>query len=158
MRTLSSLQDTSRPRKPRRRVGRGPGSGVGKTCGRGTKGAGARSGYKRRHGKEGGQFPLYMKLPTRGFTRGRWAKRLFAFNLAVIDRLFEDGERVDEQTLRAHGLISGKCDGIKILGNGKLTKKIAAVEVHQLSKSAREKLEKAGISISLVEGSQCSKE
>jgi len=158
MRTLSSLKDTSRPRRPRRRVGRGPGSGVGKTCGRGMKGAGARSGYRRRYGKEGGQFPLYMKLPTRGFTRGRWAQKLFSFNLGMIDRLFADGERVDEQTLRQHGLIKGRCDGIKLLGKGELTKKIAGVEVHTISASAREKLEKAGIELSLIGGASCSKE
>lgn len=157
MRTLSSLKNVSRPEKGRKRVGRGPGSGIGKTSGRGMKGAGARSGYKRRFGREGGQFPLYMKSPERGFTRGRFEKKLFAFNLGLIDRLFEEGERIDENSLRSHGLIKGQCDGIKILGEGELTKKFAAIEVNQLSASARAKLEKAGISISLIECTQCSK-
>lgn len=147
---LQSLKNSSRPKKARRRVGRGTGSGVGKTCGRGIKGAGARSGYKRRYGTEGGQAPLFTKLPTRGFTRGRWAKVSHSINLDQIDVMFEDGEVVNEQTLREHGFISGECASVKVLGNGELTKKVT-LEVNALSKGAQEKLEAAGISYSIVD-------
>lgn len=157
MTELGSLSNSYRPEKAPKRVGRGPRSGNGKTCGRGTKGAGARSGYRRRFHREGGQFPLYMKLPTRGFTRGRHLKRLEAFNLAVIDRLFEEGEIVNETSLRAHGLLGGQCHGVKILGNGELTKKLAGFEVDAMSAVAREKLDKAGISVTILEKGSCSK-
>lgn len=146
---LNSLKNTTKRVKTRRRVGRGTGSGAGKTCGRGEKGAGSRSGYKRRHGYEGGQFRLFMKLPIRGFSNARFRKVLDAINLDQIEILFSDGETVNEQSLRDKGYINGKTDGIKILGNGELTKKVS-IEVNAISVGARDKLQKAKIPFKLI--------
>ena len=149
MNQLNSLTDTSRPSKSRRRVGRGTGSGVGKTCGRGIKGQGARSGYKRRYGQEGGQTPLHKKLPKRGFSRVRFAKNMHSVNLWQIEAVFNDGETVSEESLRQRGLISGTCHGVKILSTGEITKKLN-VQVNALSATARTKLEAASATIKLV--------
>lgn len=150
MKTLANMQNNSRPRKNVKRVGRGPGSGKGKTCGRGEKGAGARSGYKRRYGYEGGQFRMFMKLPIRGFNNARFRKALDSVNLSQIDAMFDDGEVVNAQTLAERGFISGPTHGIKILGNGELKKKVK-IEADAISTGAREKLQKAKIAISLPE-------
>src|ERR1700722_9843332 len=99
MTALESLQDTSRKRKKRIRVGRGLGSGLGKTCGRGEKGAGSRSGYKRRYGYEGGQFRMFMKMPIRGFNNFNFRMAYEPINLAQIEELFEDGDIVSIDTL-----------------------------------------------------------
>lgn len=149
MSQLECLKDTTSVSRKSKRVGRGIGTGKGKTCGRGQKGAGSRSGYKRRYGKEGGQFPLYMKLPTRGFTRGRFQKRLDSINLALIDKMFEDGEIVNIDTLTGKGLISGPSHGVKILGEGSISKKVI-FEVHSVSKSAKEKIEESKLEIKLL--------
>ena len=146
MLTLNSLKDSARERQPRKRVGRGPGSKTGKTCGRGEKGAGSRAGYKRRWGYEGGQMRMHMKMPTRGFNNTRFAKRLDAVNLIQIEAMYSDGEIVNAESLAKHGFISGKTHGIKILGEGELTKKVK-IEVTTLSVSAREKLHKAKIHV-----------
>jgi len=142
---LNTLQDTSRPHQNTRRKGRGPGCGKGKTCGRGEKGAGSRSGYKRRLTYEGGQFRTFMKMPIRGFSNARFAKRLESINLDQIQELFVDGEVVNAITLAEKGFVSGKIHGIKILGNGELTRKVT-IEVDALSNAAREKLQHAKIS------------
>lgn len=142
--TLQSLENTSRPRKNTKRVGRGLGSGLGKTCGRGEKGAGARSGYKRRHTYEGGQFRMFMKMPIRGFSNARFRKEYKPINLEQIDLMFEDGDLVNFQTLAERGFIKGRKVLIKILGEGELTKKVEIV-ADAFSKSAEEKLNKAKI-------------
>lgn len=142
--TLNTLKNTSRPKKARKRVGRGIGSGTGKTCGRGEKGAGSRSGYKRRWGKEGGQMPLFMKLPIRGFSNARFRREYHVINLDQIEAVFHDGETVNELSLRERGFISGKSHGVKLLGNGEITKKLK-IHVHAISSSAREKLTLAKI-------------
>lgn len=142
--TLQTLAKVSQKRKARNRVGRGIGSGNGKTCGRGHKGSGSRSGYKRRQGYEGGQLPLFRKLPTRGFSNVRFQKRFVSINLRQIDLLFKDGEVVNESSLRMHGFVNGKCYGIKILGDGELKKKIS-IEANAFSKGACEKLDKLGL-------------
>lgn len=147
---LSNLTDTGKKRKGRKRVGRGIGSGNGKTCGRGEKGAGARSGHTHRLGYEGGQFRLFMKLPTRGFSNARFRKPLHTINLEQIEKLYNDGEVVNEETLRAHGFISGKTHGIKVLGKGDLTKKVT-IDVDAISIGARDKLQKAKIPFNLKE-------
>ena len=142
---LHNLNDSSKRTRRTKRVGRGPGSGLGKTSGRGQKGQGARSGYKRRYGKEGGQFPLYMKLPVRGFSRGRFIKdNRCAINLDEINEIFSDGEEVSLDSLRKHGYIGNNCEILKILGNGDLTKKVT-IKAHHFSKSAEEKLAKSKI-------------
>jgi large subunit ribosomal protein L15 len=147
--TLNTLGNTTRPRKKYKRVGRGPGSGLGKTCGRGEKGAGSRSGYKRRYGYEGGQFRTFMKLPFRGFNNARFRKAYDTVNLAQIERVFENGETVNAETLAERGFLSGRTYGIKLLGNGEITKKVK-IEVAAISESAREKLQQAGISFTIV--------
>lgn len=143
---LENLKNTSRPHKRRIIVGRGPGSRRGKTSTRGQKGAGSRCGYKTRQGHEGGGVPLFKRLPTRGFTRGRFLRRLDVINLDLIDKLFADGETVSLESLREKGYIKGCSHGVKILGNGTLTKKVN-FQVEAVSESAKEKLNKAGISI-----------
>lgn len=146
---LNTLRNTSRKRKPRKRVGRGQGSKLGKTCGRGEKGAGSRSGYKRRYGKEGGNMPLFMKIPIRGFSNARFRHEYESVNLGQLENLFEDGEVVNVETLREKGFI-GHCKGqIKVLGHGELTKKVK-IQVHAMSETAREKLTQAKIHFELL--------
>lgn len=144
MLTLGSLENTSRPRKNVKRVGRGLGSGLGKTCGRGEKGAGARSGYKRRHTYEGGQFRMFMKMPIRGFSNARFRKEYETINLSQIEKLFESGDKVNLGTLIERGFIKKRKSLIKILGNGEL-KKHVTIEADAFSKSAEEKLKHAKI-------------
>lgn len=135
-------------RKKRKRVGRGIGSGLGKTSGRGAKGAKSRSGYKRRIGNEGGNIPSYQKYPKRGFTRGRFVKDHFVINLDRIDELYSDGETINRVTLREKGYIKSQSGTLKVLGRGELTKKVR-IECDALSKSAKEKFEAQGISYQL---------
>lgn len=149
MQTLSNLKNTQRPKKSTRRVGRGLSSGAGKTCGRGTKGQGARSGYKRRYGYEGGQFRLYMKLPIRGFSNERFRQRLDSINLKLIETMFEDGDVVNIDTLRERGYLRGQSYGIKILGEGELTKKVK-IEASAFSDGAKQKLQQANIEYVIV--------
>ena len=133
-----------------KRVGRGVGSGKGKTCGRGTKGAKARSGYKRRLGQEGGQCPVFRKVPIRGFTRGAFIKETYSINLGLISELFKDGEEISQATLKDKNLISKKSSArIRILGHGDLTVKVS-FKAHHFSKSAVEKIEKSGCKVEKV--------
>lgn len=122
-------------------VGRGIGSGVGKTSGRGHKGQKARSGGGVRPGFEGGQMPLYRRLPKRGFTN-IFAKKYVAVNVEVLDK-FNDGDEVTAESLLQKGIISKTLDGVKLLGRGEVTKKVD-VKVAKISASAKEKIEKAG--------------
>lgn len=148
--SLSTLKNTTRPRLAPKRVGRGLGSGLGKTSGRGEKGAGSRSGYKRRYGYEGGQFRTFMKMPQRGFSNARFRKAYDSINLGQLERMYEDGEIVNLETLCMRGYLSGMSWGLKILGNGELTKKVS-IEAHAYSESAREKLVNAKIDFKLAE-------
>ena len=122
------------------RRGRGHGSGNGKTAGKGHKGQKARSGAPR-IGFEGGQMPLYRRLPKRGF-KNRNTKEIVAINLSALER-FEDGATVDVNTLMEAGIIKNPRDGVKVLGNGELTKKLN-VKVDAYSASAKEKIEALG--------------
>ena len=122
-------------------VGRGIGSGVGKTSGKGHKGQNARSGGGVRPGFEGGQMPLYRRLPKRGFTN-IFAKKYVSVNVEVLDK-FNDGDEVTAEALLEKGIISKTLDGVKILGRGEGTKKVT-VKVAKISESAKEKIEKAG--------------
>jgi large subunit ribosomal protein L15 len=145
MHSLSSLKNVSRPTKRSRRIGRGPGSKRGKTAGRGGKGDSARQGYSKRFGYEGGQVPLYRKLPIRGFTRGRFVKNVFAIGLNTIDAYYQDGETVNLETLQEKGLAPRRVlGGVKILSNGDLNKKVTIV-AHHYSEAARQKLTEKGI-------------
>lgn len=143
--SLDKLSNTSRPYKRRKRVGRGIGSKSGKTCGRGEKGAGARSGYKRRFGKEGGNMPLFMKIPIRGFNNVYFRRELHIVNLEQLNEIFQDGDTVNLQALRDRGFVNGPSYGIKLLGSGNLTKKLK-IHVQAISDNAREKLTQAKIS------------
>lgn len=129
--------------KARKRVGRGHASGHGKFAGRGRDGQNSRSGGGVRPGFEGGQMPLFRRLPKRGFTN-IFAKEYATLNVSELNR-FEDGTEVTPELLLESGAVklSKKKDGIKILGNGELTKKLT-VKAHQFSKSAEEKIEAAG--------------
>lgn len=146
--SLDKLKNTTRPVKARKRVGRGLGSKLGKTCGRGEKGAGARAGYKRRYGKEGGNMPLFMKLPIRGFNNAQFRREYDVINLEQLNDIFEDGETVSVETLKERGFISGPTHGVKLLGAGELTKKVK-IRVQALSDSAREKLTHAKIAFEI---------
>ncbi len=150
MLNLSNLKNTSRPKKKVQRVGRGIGSKRGDTSGRGGKGDSARQGYRKRFGYEGGQVPLYRKLPIRGFTRGKFVKPSMAISLAMLNAHFQDGETVNIVSLRGKGLIPRRLPGgIKILANGELTKKIK-IEAHAFSEAAIAKLQEKKISHTVV--------
>lgn len=144
--SLSNLANTHRPKKKVQRVGRGVGSRRGKTCCRGSKGDGSRRGYKRRFGYEGGQLPLYRKLPIRGFPNGRFTSDVYAINLSLIEQLYQDGDVVNLVTLREKGYAPrDPSGGLKILSGGEITKKVT-IEAHAFSKEAESKLEKAKVS------------
>jgi large subunit ribosomal protein L15 len=135
--------------KTRKRVGRGPGSGHGKTSTRGHNGAGSRSGNKRRPGFEGGQTPLFMRVAKRGFNNKQFAPKTVIFNLSQLDAAFDDGAEITLETLKTRGLLKGKFDRVKILGDGE-TKKKFSISAHRFSKSAEEKIVAAGGSVSRV--------
>ena len=158
---LSNLSAPKGANKKRKRVGRGPGSTFGKTSGKGQKGQNARSGGGVRPGFEGGQMPLYRRLPKRGF-HNNFATEVATLNVRDLERVFEDGALVDLLALTRARLIPAsiveeegtfsvnlKADKVKILGEGELTKKLI-VKVHAFSKSAIEKIEAAGGSTELV--------
>ena len=149
MTDLSNLKAPEGATKSRKRVGRGPGSTLGKTSGRGSKGQNARSGGKTHPRFEGGQTPLYKRLPKLGFSNAKFRKKIVIVNLEDLEGRFEDGEVVDEQALRDRGLIKGNHDGIKILGRGELTKKLT-VKAHKFSKSARATIEDVGGSVEVI--------
>lgn len=150
MTSLSTLTNTHRPRKKVQRVGRGLGSKRGKTCCRGVKGDKARRGYKSRDGHEGGQLPLYRKLPTKGFVNGRFKSDVYAINLGILNQLFKDGDVINLKTLRERGYAPRNPQGgLKILAQGELKKKVT-LEAHAFSKGAVEKLEKAKIGFTVL--------
>lgn len=124
------------------RRGRGHGSGNGKTAGKGHKGQKARSGGGVRPGFEGGQMPLYRRIPKRGFKCIN-TKEIVALNVSLLNDVFEDGATVDLAALQAKGLVSHPRDGVKILGNGEISKKLI-VKANYYSASAKEKIEAAG--------------
>jgi large subunit ribosomal protein L15 len=136
--------------KSRKRLGRGPGSGHGKTAGRGGKGQSARAGYWTPVVFEGGQMPLVRRVPKRGFNT-RWALTVAAVNVGDLEKRFQAGEEVNRDTLKARNLVKGQYDVLKILGNGELTKALK-ISAHQFSASAKEKIEKAGGQITVLPG------
>ena len=138
---LDELQPAEGSKFAPKRVGRGIGSGTGKSAGKGHKGQNARSGGGVRPGFEGGQMPLYRRLPKRGFTN-IFAKQYVTINVSELER-FENGTEVTADLLKETGVISKTLDGVKILGRGELTKKLT-VKVAKYSASAAEKIEKAG--------------
>ncbi len=140
---LHDLKPTPGSKHRRRRVGRGESSGLGKTSGKGNKGQKARSGASIRPGFEWGQMPLARRLPKKGFNNAQFKTDYAIVNLASLEAKFSDGDEINEQTLRNAGLIKGRFDGVKLLANGELTRKLT-VSVDKVSATAKEKVEKAG--------------
>ena len=134
--------------KRRRRVGRGTGSGHGKTCGRGHKGAGSRAGFKAVSLSEGGQMPLFRRLPKRGFSNKKFAVRCEIVNVCQLER-FKDGATVGMEQLSEAGLIDSMKSRVKILGKGDLTKKLQ-VAAHKFSKTAEQKITASGGMVNVV--------
>lgn len=139
---LHELRPNEKAFKERKRVGRGPGSGLGKTSGKGQKGQNARSGGGVRPGFEGGQLPLFRRLPKRGFSNAKFKTVYAVINLSDLNK-FEDGAIVTPEILKEMGILKNQLDGVKVLGNGKLEKKLT-VKAHRFSKTAIEAIEKMG--------------
>ena len=138
---LNQLTATPGATKERKRIGRGYGSGNGKTAGKGHKGQKARAGHGQQPGFEGGQMPLQRRIPKRGFNN-IFAKEIVAVNVGSLNK-FEDGASVDAAALTQAGILKKACDGVKILSNGKLEKKLT-VKANAFSAAAKEKIEAAG--------------
>ena len=139
---LNELKPNEKAFKTRKRVGRGPGSGLGKTSGKGQKGQNARSGGGVRPGFEGGQLPLFRRLPKRGFSNAKFRVRYAVINLSDLNK-FEDGAVVTPELLKEMGLVKNQLDGVKVLGNGTLEKKLT-VKAHKFSTTAKDAIEKMG--------------
>jgi large subunit ribosomal protein L15 len=135
--------------KKRKRIGRGTGSGHGKTSGRGHKGYGSRAGSSRRVGFEGGQMPLFRRIAKRGFNNRQFAPNVVVINVCQLESAFEAGAEVNPEILAQRGLIPSKFDEVKVLGNGELTLKLD-VTAHRFSASAEQKIAAAGGTTSLV--------
>ncbi|MEX2026078.1 MAG: 50S ribosomal protein L15, partial [Pirellulaceae bacterium] len=134
----------------RKRVGRGPGSGQGKTAGRGHKGAGSRAGYSRAAVFQGGAMPLVRRVPKRGF-HNKFALRVAALNVASLEKHYQTGEEVTPESLQQRSLIPSRYDVLKVLGEGELTKRLK-VSAHRFSQTAREKIERAGGEVVVLPG------
>ena len=139
---LYTLHPAPGAKKPRKRVGRGPGSGTGKTAGRGHKGQKSRSGYSRRYGFEGGQMPLVRRIPKRGFVN-IFRVEYQVVNVEDLERIFADGDSVSPAELAEKGLVRRGAARVKVLANGEINKKLT-VQAHKFSASARAKIEAAG--------------
>ena len=147
---LNEVHQGIQANKKRRRIGRGPGSGHGKTAARGHKGAQSRAGYSTHPAFEGGQMPLARRIPKRGFNN-RWAKTVCVVNVADLNDACQDGDEVNLETLRGQNLAKGVFDVLKILGDGELNKKLK-VTAHRFSKSAEEKIRQAGGEVVVLPG------
>lgn len=139
---LHSMYPSEGSTKTRKRVGRGPGSGLGKTSGKGHKGQNARSGGGVRPGFEGGQLPLFRRLPKRGFSNAKFKIEYAVVNMSDLNN-FEDGAIITPELLKDMGLVKNQLNGIKVLGNGTLEKKVV-VKAHKFSNVAKEQIEKLG--------------
>lgn len=144
---LHGLRPAKGSNKKPKRVGRGPGSGHGKTATRGHKGQKSRSGYSQRSGFEGGQMPLYRRLPKRGFTN-IFQKKFVVLNVRDLQD-FDEGTTVSPELLLEKGVVKKMRDGLRILGEGELTKKLT-VRAHHFSKTASEKITQAGGSVEVI--------
>jgi large subunit ribosomal protein L15 len=139
---ISDVNRGIKKNKSRKRIGRGIGSGHGKTAGRGHKGAGSRNGNSTRITFTGGNMPLVQRIPKRGFNN-RWALKVAVVNLGQIEEAFEKNEEVTLESLAAKNLARGRFDVLKVLGDGELKKKLK-ISAHRFSASAKEKIDKAG--------------
>ena len=140
--SLNNIKAPKGATHKKKRVGRGPGSGLGKTSGRGHKGQKSRSGYSAKTGFEGGQMPLHRRLPKRGFTN-IFKKQWIEISLAKLEASFEAGDEITPEILHKRGLIKKAKHDLVILGNGDLSKSLN-ISAHRFTKAAREKIEKAG--------------
>jgi large subunit ribosomal protein L15 len=140
---LHTIKPNPGAKHRRKRLGIGESSGKGKTSGKGHKGQKARSGGSIRPGFEGGQMPIYRRLPKRGFTNAPFKTVYGVVNLDSLEKNFSPGETVNEESLRKIGLVKGRFDGVKVLGRGEVTKALT-IEVDEISETARLKIEKAG--------------
>ena len=145
---LHDLHPAPGAKRQRKRVGRGPGSGNGKTAGRGHKGQKSRSGYSRRYGFEGGQMPLVRRIPKRGFTN-IFRVEFQVVNFRDLERVFSEGDTVSPESLIEKGLVRGGKRPVKVLADGDLSKKLI-VQAHKFSGTARAGIEKAGGSCEVV--------
>lgn len=136
-------------RKARKRIGRGPGSGIGKTGGKGDKGHSSRQGFSTRLGHEGGQMSIIRRVAKRGFNNAFFQTKVVGINVYSLEKVFNSGDVVDLETLKAKGLTNGKFDAVKILGTGELTKKLT-VKANEFSAAAVEKITKAGWTVERV--------
>ena len=148
--SLNSLRPAKGSTHKKKRVGRGPGSGLGKTAGRGEKGQKSRSGYSRKIGFEGGQLPLHRRLPKRGFTN-IFKKQWVEVSLAALDRHFAANDEINPDVLHTRGLIKKAKHDVVVLGTGEISKALK-VSAHRFTKSAREKIEKAGGAVVQIGG------
>ncbi len=149
MLTLHTLQPNPGAKHRKKRLGNGESSGLGKTCGKGNKGQKARSGGSIRPGFEGGQMPLHRRLPKKGFNNTRFQSKIAVVNVSQLEAFFDAGATVNEDSLRARGLVQGVCDAVKLLGQGVVTKSFT-VAVDFASASAREKIVAAGGTLSVL--------
>lgn len=145
---LHTIYPSEGATKTRKRVGRGVGSGLGKTSGRGENGQKSRSGYSRKAGFEGGQLPLYRRLPKRGFSNARFKVEYAVINLSDLNK-FDNGVEVTPELLKNMGILKNQLDGVKVLGNGTLEKKLV-VKAHKFSNVAKEQIEKLGGKVEVI--------
>ncbi len=145
---LNELMQNNGARTERRRVGRGPGSGLGKTSGKGEKGQKARSGVSIPATFEGGQLPLYRRLPKRGFSNAQFKIKYAVINVSDLNK-FDDGAVVTPEILHEAGLLKNQLDGVKVLGNGTLEKKLT-IKANKFSKEAVNKIEKSGSTLEVI--------
>jgi large subunit ribosomal protein L15 len=145
---LNNLKVNEGARKVSKRVGRGTSSGMGKTSGKGHKGQKARSGYSRKAGFEGGQLPLYRRLPKRGFSNAEFKVTYAVINLSDLNK-FDEGTVVTPELLKETGIVKNQLSGIKVLGNGVLEKKLT-VKAHKFSMTAKEKIEATGGKVEVI--------
>jgi large subunit ribosomal protein L15 len=148
--SLNSLRPAKGATHKKKRVGRGPGSGLGKTAARGEKGQKSRSGYSRKIGFEGGQMPLHRRLPKRGFTN-IFKKQWVEISLAALDRHFAANDEINPDVLHTRGLIKKAKHDVVVLGSGEISKPLN-VSAHRFTKSAKEKIEKAGGAVVQIGG------
>lgn len=147
---LSTVHHGVHKLRHKKRVARGPGSGHGKTGSRGSKGQYTSAGANMPHGAfEGGQMPLFRRIPKRGFSHATWDRTFHVVNVGDLDKAFSDGATVDQDALRKAGLAKGPADGIRVLGDGEVTKKLI-VKAHHFSKSASEKIAAKGGTVEVI--------
>jgi large subunit ribosomal protein L15 len=147
--SLNNLRPAKGSTHRKKRLGRGPGTGLGKTSGRGEKGQKSRSGYSMKIGFEGGQMPLHRRLPKRGFTN-IFKKKWIEVSLAALEQAFANDDEVTPEVMHRRGIIKKAKHDIVVLGNGEVSKSLK-VSAHRFTKSAREKIEKAGGAVTVIE-------